>query len=441
VLVVGKHASMRFGGEATLPLLYFRRLRDRGVQAWMLVHRRTADELREILGPDEIQRVHFVPDTAFNRFIWKFEKFLPDKIGEPLLDTLRYVETQRVQRKMARQLVRDLGITVVHESAPISAKRPSAMYGLAAPVVIGPLCGGMTYPPAFKYMQGRASRAIEFVGRLASGAFNRLMPGKRRADFILVANDQTRRALPRGVKGKVLQVVESGVDLDVWKPVAESGTPAGGADDGQVRFVFLGRLVDWKGVNFLLEAFKTVADRNPNTRLQILGDGPLRQSLEDRARALGLTDRVEFTGWVSRAQGAEYLRRAHVMVMPSLRECGGTAILEAFAMGIPVIATRWGGPAHYVDDDTGIRVPPDTRDGFITGLADAMLHLAADPALRARMSAACLRRARSHYFDWQSKVDRLIEIYWEAIRGRQGSSTVHTTRPDPVPAPQPAASS
>src|SRR5262249_33735663 len=93
ILVVGKHASMRFGGEATLPLLYFQRLRSGGIEAWLLTHHRTADELRELLPPAEFERVHFVPDTWFNRFIWNIEKHLPAKIGEPLFDTARQLES------------------------------------------------------------------------------------------------------------------------------------------------------------------------------------------------------------------------------------------------------------------------------------------------------------------------------------------------------------
>jgi glycosyltransferase involved in cell wall biosynthesis len=405
VLVVAEHASLRFGGEASLPYHFFTRMRERGVEAWLLVHARTREELRALLPPAEFARVHFVEDSLVDRGLWGVERRLPRQLGEQTVAVARHAADQLRKREVARRLVERNRIDVVHEPAPISPKRPSAMYDLGAPVVIGPMCGGMEYPPAFAHMQSPLSRGIERAGRHVAHAVNRLLPGKLRAECLVVANPQTRAALPAGTRGRIEEVIESGVDLRVW------GAPAPRAPRDEVRFAFLGRLVDWKGVALLLAAFDQVAKRVPMATLDIVGDGPLRAELEADAGRRGLQGRARFTGWLPREQGAALLRDSDVLVMPSLRECGGTAVLEAMACGLPTVVTDWGGLSHYVDDTCGIRVPPTSRGGLVDGLAEGMARLAGDPELRQRMGLAARKRVTSAWLDWDAKVGRLLELY------------------------------
>ena len=182
-------------------------------------------------------------------------------------------------------------ISVVHQPIPVSPKESSLLYNLGAPVVIGPMNGGMSYPPGFKHSQGKLLSLFMRSGRLVSGFFNWWMPGKLRAEVLLVANQRTQAALPRRARGTVIPLVENGVDLSLWSPIANKpqGEPT--------RFVFTGRLVDWKAVDVLLEAFAIVASKSAAT-LDILGNGPMRGVLEAQSAALNLTGRVTFHGWV-----------------------------------------------------------------------------------------------------------------------------------------------
>ncbi len=83
------------------------------------------------------------------------------------------------------------------------------------------------------------------------------------------------------------------------------------------------------------------------------------------------------------------------LVLPSLYECGGAVVLEAMAMGLPVVATKWGGPADYLDESTGILIEPTGRESFINELAEAMIRLAQSPELRAQLGQAARTRAVS----------------------------------------------
>jgi glycosyltransferase involved in cell wall biosynthesis len=89
-------------------------------------------------------------------------------------------------------------------------------------------------------------------------------------------------------------------------------------------------------------------------------------------------------------------------------------VLEAIAVGLPVIATNWGGPADYLNSSCGILVEPASKQGFVKGLTDAMLKLALSPELLQRMGCAGRERVREH-FDWEGKVDRILEIYQQTI--------------------------
>lgn len=417
ILIVAEHASIKFGGEAALPVHYFRVLRKRGMDVRMVVHARSRGELAASF-PDELDRIHFIPDSAAHRFLYKLGKGLPRRLAYFTTEWIMRYLTGRESRRVARRMVREHNIDVVHQPIPVSPKEPSMMWGLGAPVVIGPMNGGMNYPPAFAYMQPAIASRLIHLGRAFAGFMNRLIPGKRRAALLLSANKRTTDALPRGIRTPVIELVENGVDLSLWQHPGESA-PQPGVNESS-RFVFLGRLVSLKAVDMLMEAIKLANERTA-IALDIIGDGVDRARLERIADELGLIEsgRVVFHGWKGQAEVGPYVRDAAALVLPSLHECGGAVVLEAMACGRPVIATDWGGPADYLDADCGILVPPTGRGPFIDGLADAMVRLADDPELRGRMGKAGRAKIEREY-DWDAKAGQILELYHRAADSKVG---------------------
>lgn len=209
----------------------------------------------------------------------------------------------------------------------------------------------------------------------------------------------------------MIEMVENGVDLELWHPQPHTTT--------EIKFVFVGRLVDWKAVDLLLLAFKQVVEQIPAT-LEIIGEGKERANLEAQVQALGLTPSVRFIGWLSQADCAEKLAQATALVLPSLYECGGAVVLEAMAMSVPVVATNWGGPADYIDRSCGILVEPTSREALIEQLAVAMIEIARSPELRSHLGKAGYLRVCDR-FNWEIKVDQMLEIYDEALRNGEPS--------------------
>jgi len=422
VLLVAENTSAKFGGEAALPLHMFRVLRHRGIPAWLITHARNRSEL-EPLFPHDTDRIMYVPDTWMHRFLYQLGRLLPNRISIFTTGLAMHLLSQFIARRMARRLVAQHNIDVVHQPIPVSPRQFSILHGMGAPVIIGPMNGGMSYPPAFRQRESRWINAAVTMGRMCSNLANRLLPGKLKASVLLVANERSRRALPKGVKGQVLELVENGVDLSLWLPSENERSLAPGSAGGRGgamekgkpnEFVFVGRLVGWKGVDLLLRAFQRLS--GPAV-LHIIGDGDQRAALEKLAEELGVKERegggVKFHGWMSQTACAVQLAKSDVFVLSSLYECGGAVVLEAMAVGLPVIATNWGGPADYIDASCGILVDPTDKESFIAGLAAAMQKLAADPDLRRKMATAGRSKIEREY-DWERKMDRILDIYAHA---------------------------
>ncbi|MDE1163417.1 MAG: glycosyltransferase family 4 protein [Acidobacteriaceae bacterium] len=402
VVIVAEHASVRFGGEASLPYHYFRVLRARDVDAYLLTHERTRAELHELF-PSELDRLLFVPDMTLQKLFYRLSLLLPRRISEATFGLANQLLTQRAQRGMVRKLI--VPGTIVHQPIPVSPRFPSLIYDVGAPVIIGPMNGGMEYPAAFRQAESAVVSALVSFGRLFSGIGNRLLPGKRKAALLLVANQRTAEALPVQPRGRVVELVENGVDLARWPAVA---TIAGSQTP---RFLFMGRLVDWKALDIALEALAQL----PEATLDVVGDGAMRSAWEELAATLGLVDRVRFLGWRSQQDCAALLAQSTALVLPSIYECGGAVVLEAMSVGKPVIATAWGGPADYLDATCGILVPPTSRESMIAAFAAGFRSLADSPERCAAMGQAGRHRIEQH-FDWEKKVDRVLELYAEALQ-------------------------
>ena len=415
VLLVCDHASARWGGEAILPLHYFRLLRNRGFCVWLVAHSRTRDELAELF-PGE-QRIRYIEDSRLDRLMWHIGESLPTRVAYVTTGFVSRLAVQLAQRRVVRELVAAEGIDVVHQPTPVSPREPSMICDVGAPVIIGPMNGGMDYPPAFRRHGSMLEQALLQLGRTSATWLNALLPGKRRAALLLVANQRTYAALPRGVCGQVEELVENGVELDLWAP---AGHTRRAREPGMIRFAFVGRLLGLKAVDLLLEAFAIASFRTP-MQLLIIGDGEERERLSAQTRALFPTHAVDdpdapvrFAGWLTQCECAHALADVDCLVMPSLHDCGGAAVLEAMAMSKPVIATAWGGPLDYVDASCGVLVEPRDRAALIDGFAQAMVRLATSPDERALMGRAARQKIEDHY-DWDAKAERILHLYQRVV--------------------------
>lgn len=182
------------------------------------------------------------------------------------------------------------------------------------------------------------------------------------------------------------------------------------ASDGDFTFLTVGGLNENKGIHLLFEAFARGFANDPGTRLRIGGHGPERMRLEKLAAQLGIADRVSFLGALTRQQVAEELARAQALVHPSRYETFGVAIVEALAMGRPVVATRCGGPDGIVTARDGLLLPVDDVDALARAMGELRVRIG-------EYDAAAIRQAALERFGEAAVVTRLREAY-EAVAGR-----------------------
>jgi glycosyltransferase involved in cell wall biosynthesis len=175
--------------------------------------------------------------------------------------------------------------------------------------------------------------------------------------------------------------------------------------------IFVGRLVERKGVKFLIDAFSRVAT-SIRHRLVIIGDGPERAQLEMQVRRLGIKDRVRFTGIITNGELKQYYRTCSFLILPAIydqkgdTEGLGVVLLEAMSYGKPVVASRIGGITDIVDNGNGILVESADPDA----LAQAILKLARHRRLRKTLGRQA-RKTVDEKFNWDTIVRKLIAVY------------------------------
>jgi glycosyltransferase involved in cell wall biosynthesis len=246
------------------------------------------------------------------------------------------------------------------------------------------------------------------------------------AEFVAVETDYSRGLLRERCpeSAKKIHRVYNGLDLANLPAPSQDKPPA-----GSTNILSIGRLVPFKGFEFLLQSCAELDRRNVDFRCQIVGDGPLREKLERMIVDLKLGRRVELCGSLSQADVYSKLHSCDIFGLASVIDADGasdvfpTVILEAMACAKPVVSTTVAGiPESVAHGETGLLVPPGNSEL----LADALDKLIHDPALRVRFGTAGRARMRSE-FDVAKTVEPLHELfaqYLTAPRVRQSSATL-----------------
>jgi len=206
-----------------------------------------------------------------------------------------------------------------------------------------------------------------------------------------------------GVPASRLRVIHNGIDTEAITPPDRTEKRLG------QRVISVGRLAAVKDLGTMLKTVQRIARSFPDFRLQLVGDGPERSSLQDLIAELGIGGTVEMLG--ERRDIAERLSEADIFVQSSISEGLSLGLLEAHAAGLPIVATDVGGNAEVVvHGTTGLLVPP--RDP--AKLAEALMELLADPDRALSMG----RRGRlrvQEAFDLRKVVRRYEELYLELL--------------------------
>lgn len=252
----------------------------------------------------------------------------------------------------------------------------------------------------------------------------------RRSAFVVAISEFTRSQVYRWADHadwSKVHVVRCGLDpsyLDGSGPVPPTATN---------RLACVGRLAEQKGPLLLVEAAGRLRDRGVDFELVLVGDGPMRGEVERLIARLGLGDRVRLAGWMSKAEVRDVLIGSRAMVLPSFAEGLPVVLMEALALGRPVITTYVAGIPELVEPGgSGWLVPPGSVDDLVDAMASA---LAASPADLERMGRAGAARVAARH-DAATEAAKLARLF---DGGHDAPAVPMTPRPAPAALAPPVA--
>ncbi|HQP26165.1 MAG TPA: glycosyltransferase, partial [Smithellaceae bacterium] len=233
----------------------------------------------------------------------------------------------------------------------------------------------------------------------------------RSAALTVVSNAMQKTVLEMGVDLEKVEVIPMGVDLKGLF------TPDPYIQRKSDELLFVGRLVEGKGIEMLLEAMPGLLEKKPDIRLLVAGAGPLEEGLRESVRKLNVSENVDFLGMVKQSLLPDYYRRATLAVFPymltknGVQEGFGLVVVEAMGCECPVIAGDL--PAIHdsiAHEENGLLVP----SGKSEALADTILRALNDPDLRLKLAAEG-RKRMVEKFDWEIIAAKYKKLYDKLI--------------------------
>ncbi len=279
---------------------------------------------------------------------------------------------------------------------------------------VGALLKNITDTPLITTVQGGDLGIYPHsgIGRLFPLVSPLISYALRNSDCITaISGYLKKRAIDLG--GKNVKLVRNGTDTKKFKPGVRAKTLTEKYTlGGHPRLLTVSRLVPKNGVHHLIAAFFHILRDFPNASLLIAGDGPERKSLQKQVRDLGLSEHVNFLGYVDHNEIPYLMNASDLFIRTSLEEGLGIVFTEAMACGKPVIATNVGGiPDVVIDGKTGILVEP----GDIAGIAEAIKKILSSPPLLRSIRRESLELVKKE-FSWDAIYKKMLRIYSETAR-------------------------
>ena len=295
---------------------------------------------------------------------------------------------------------------IVHRITPMSPTSPSPIAkkckAAGIPFVLGPINGGLPWPKEF---DAERRREREWLSYLRSA--NKFMPGYRQtldaAHAIIVGSSSTASEIPDKYRHKRISISESAVDLSRFSLPVKNGlsTPLSAC--------FIGRLVPYKGPDMLLEAAAPLL-RAGQLKLDMVGDGPLMDQIKLIIDRENIHKAVELHGWVPHRQLQDIAIRSDIFTFPSIREFGGTSILETLALGLIPIVVDYGGPGDNIPDHIGFKLDLGSRQDIIRQLRQVLGQITADPEKLLEMRRLGRQWIEQKY-TWPQRALQISEVY------------------------------
>lgn len=369
----------------------------RGIEVHVLVARRNREPIEAGLRANPIANLYFTYVSV--PWVWAKKN-----------EALHYVLWQFAALKAARELVSRIDFDLVHHVTYASVQVPSQLWRLGIPVVFGPVGGGQTAPASMLTYFG-ADRSKE---RLRSSVTKSLKSSPvhrqwlRRMNVILAANNDTLNTV------RALGCKSTRLMCDTAIP-ADYFADAPRYYEGQTRplkLLWVGRMLARKALPLALDALKEVGE---SATLTIAGDGLAPRIVHQMIRDRNLQRRVT---WKTSRLSFEEMRTAYAehdaMLFTSLRDSFGSQLLEAMAMGLPIITLNLHGARDFLPDSASLKVPVGSPEETVRSLSCAITQYASFSASRRnQMSINAWDFAKT--LSWPARAELVEQLYEEVL--------------------------
>lgn len=338
---------------------------------------------------------------------WVFRKILKSNPDSQLRTALIYPFQIAFEWRAWWQLRRRIfagEFDVVLRLLPMSPVLPSpfAFFLRKGPIpfVIGPLNGGLPWPPGFSQL----SHQREWVAGMRN--LYRFFPFARstyrHAKAIIAASSQTYSEFGQ-YRDKLFFVPEPGIARSSC--LDDTRSPQRG---DKLELLFVGGLVPRKACDLALKAAATLL-RNGLAHFTVVGDGPEQNRLEELTRSLGIEKAVSFCGWITQAEALSRMRSADVFLFPTLRDNGAGVVFEALASGAVPVVVDFGGAGDIVHRDVGFKVPLTNEDEILSQMEKILADLASNRDVLIRLRHQGISYARE-CLTWDAKAQRTTQV-------------------------------
>ena len=318
---------------------------------------------------------------------------------------LRKCWWQRIALAKARKLHAARPFDVVHQTTFHTFRIPFSCSNLGIPSVWGPVAGGEFVPAGFDRSLGQAARSERkraFLNRL-----NLKMPwvtaSLKRASVILVSNRTTLNFLPPAVHEKCVVMSPNALREDDIHELNTTET-----NHSIFEILFAGHCAATRAMPLVFDAL--ALGLPVDWHLRIVGTGEAVGFWKKEVERHGLSERIDFTGSVPRKTLNDYYGKTSVLVFPGLRDSGGSALLEAMTLALPILTFDWGGPGEMVDQDSAVLVQVRNPDQTVVDIHAGLCRLATRQVEARRLGKAARARALAN-FRWNEKWKVVDKIY------------------------------
>jgi glycosyltransferase involved in cell wall biosynthesis len=314
--------------------------------------------------------------------------------------------------RTARKLHATIGFDIVHQTTFHTFRVPMATTSLGVASVWGPMAGGESVPKGYEIYLGKGRIAESF-----RNVMNRLClyhPGVQsslsKASRLLVSNRTTAGFLPERVRNKCVVVAPNALRNEDMEqaPLTREKRVAG----ARANLIYVGNCVNRRGLFLAFEVMKRFWPEEAH--LKVVGSGPDWADWNKYCEDARLMDRVEFTGAVDSSTVRKFYDASDALMFPSLRDSGGSPLLEAMTRGLPVICLDWAGPGEMVNQESAFLLPANDPSDTLNAMEAAIRQLINNPESAADIIRAARERALD-VFSWSHKGELLDRVYEEVL--------------------------